>query len=406
VKTGTYVFMAAEALALNKVRSALTMLGMVIGVLAVIVMVGLGQASQAYITDQVKGLGAGLLIVTPGNPKTQMPFGPPGTYTPQTLKPADVRALDDLPGTRLVAPHTLLQESLAFGRRTSGGMLIGTNEQAFELRGWTLAAGRAFSAQEARTGARVMVIGEKLRRDLFRDFAGDPVGAKIEVRGQRFRVIGVLTDQGAGIFGGSNQAVMPARAVQALLGGVDRINSIMIKAEREEGVPLLEAQVKALLRQRHAIRPSEEDDFKLQTQADLLATVTTITRVFTALLAGIAAISLLVGGIGIMNIMLVTVTERTREIGVRKALGAKRRDILGQFLVESAGLSLAGGLVGMALGIGLTWGVTRATGMPFVVSAPAVLGGAAFSIAVGVFFGLYPAYKAAGLAPVDALRYE
>jgi putative ABC transport system permease protein len=406
MKPDKYVVMAVEALALNKGRSALTMLGIVIGVLAVIVMVGLGQASQAYITNQVKGLGAGLLIVTPGNPKTQMAFGPPGVYTAQTLKMSDVQAMQDLPGVSFVSPNTLMQASIAVGRESVSGTVVGTNHHVIPLRGFTVAAGRAFTDQEGRAGARVVVLSHRLGAELFKDGRVQPVGSKVEIKGRRFRVIGVLADQGAGIFGTNDQALMPTRTLQALLGGVERINSVLVKAEREEYLPALQAQVTALLRQRHRIGARDEDDFKIQTQVDLLKTVSTITQVFTVLLAGIAAISLLVGGIGIMNIMLVTVTERTREIGVRKALGAKKRDILAQFLVESAAISLAGGLVGISLGLALTWAVTYAARLPFVLSVEAVVGGALFSVAVGVFFGLYPANKAAGLQPVDALRYE
>ncbi|MFN3430246.1 MAG: ABC transporter permease [Candidatus Sericytochromatia bacterium] len=402
-----YVGMAFEALILNKVRSALTMLGIVIGVLAVIVMVGLGQASQAYITSQVQGLGAGVLIVTPGNPKTQNAFGPPGTTSAQTLKLSDVRPLETLPGVRFVSPQAFISTTFQVGRNTAGGQAVGTGANFQELRGVTLSEGRFFNEQETRTGAKVAVIGHKLAVELFKDTLKRPLESRIEVNDQRLRVVGVLTEQGSGLFGSvDNQVFMPTRTFQSLLKGGERLNSILIKAESEAQLAALQPQVSALLRQRHGIRPDEEDDFKLQTQADLLKTVTTVTQVFTLLLAGIAAISLLVGGIGIMNIMLVTVTERTREIGVRKAVGAKRRDILIQFLIEGAVISLAGGTIGITLGLALTWVITRAAGLPFVLSPAAVIGGFAFSVAVGIFFGLYPANKAASLAPVDALRYE
>jgi putative ABC transport system permease protein len=404
---GKYMGMAFEALLLNKVRSALTMLGIVIGVLAVIVMVGLGQASQAYITNQVKGLGAGVLIVTPGNPKTQNAFGPPGTTSAQTLKLSDVRPLETLPGVRFVSPQAFISTTFQFGRNTAGGQAVGTGANFQELRGVTMAQGRFFNEQESRTGAKVAVIGHKLGIELFEDTLKQPLESRIEVGDQRLRVVGVLDEQGSGLFGSvDNQVFMPTRTFQTLLKGGERLNSILIKAEREEQLSALQPQVSALLRQRHGIRPDEEDDFKLQTQSDLLKTVTTVTQVFTLLLAGIAAISLLVGGIGIMNIMLVTVTERTREIGVRKALGAKRRDILIQFLIESAAISLAGGVIGIVFGLALTWAITRVASLPFVLSPVAIVGGALFSVAVGIFFGLYPADRASKLDPVDALRYE
>jgi putative ABC transport system permease protein len=404
---GKYMGMAFEALLLNKVRSALTMLGIVIGVLAVIVMVGLGQASQAYITNQVKGLGAGVLIVTPGNPKTQNAFGPPGTTSAQTLKLSDVRPLETLPGVRFVSPQAFISTTFQFGRNTAGGQAVGTGANFQELRGVTMAQGRFFNEQESRTGAKVAVIGHKLAIDLFKDTLKQPLESRIEIGDQRLRVVGVLDEQGSGLFGSvDNQVFMPTRTFQTLLKGGERLNSILIKAEREDQLSALQPQVSALLRSRHGIRPDEEDDFKLQTQSDLLKTVTTVTQVFTLLLAGIAAISLLVGGIGIMNIMLVTVTERTREIGVRKAMGAKRRDIMIQFLIESATISLAGGVIGIVLGLALTWAITRVASLPFVLSPVAIVGGALFSVAVGVFFGLYPADRASRLDPVDALRYE
>ncbi|MFP5503876.1 MAG: ABC transporter permease [Candidatus Sericytochromatia bacterium] len=401
-----YAGIAFESLALNKVRAALTMLGIVIGVLAVIVMIGLGQASQAYVTQQVKGLGAGVLVVTPGNPKTQQSFGPPGTFQAQTLTMNDAEALENLPGVQFVSPNAILRTSAKFAHNTRSTTIGGTSPSIQRIRGLVVAEGRFFTDQESETGARVVVLGPKLAEELFKGTLAAPVGSKVKLGEQRFRVVGVLKQAGAGLFGSTDdQAFMPTRAFQTLVEG-ERINSIFIKAASEEQLPVLEAQTRQLLRQRHAIRPDEDDDFKLQTQAELLETVSMITGAFTVLLAGIAAISLLVGGIGIMNIMLVSVTERTREIGVRKAVGAKRRDVLAQFLIESATISLAGGAIGIALGLGLTYAITRAFNLPFVLSPAAVIGGFLFSAAVGIFFGLYPADKASKLDPVDALRYE
>jgi putative ABC transport system permease protein len=400
-----FLGMAFEALALNKARSALTMLGIVIGVLSVIVMIGLGQASQAYITNQVKGLGAGVLVVTPGSPKSQN-FMAQGLAL-QTLTLDDARALEGLPGVRFVSPNGVMMTVVQAGRNTSNATVEGVAPAIRDVLGFEVAHGRFFDQQEARSGARVIVLGSEVARRLYAGTLAEPLGTPVRIGTQRFKVIGVLAPQGGGALGSRDDlAFMPTRTFQAYLKGGKRLNSIMVKADSEDQISVLIMQARAILRARHALRPADEDDFKIQTQAELLEMVGTITQVFTGLLAGIAAISLLVGGIGIMNIMLVSVTERTREIGIRKSIGARRRDILAQFLVEASTLSLAGGLVGIALGLALTWVATRGLGLPFVASPAAIAGGFAFSAAVGIFFGIVPANKASRLDPVEALRFE
>ena len=402
----TYFAIAFEALALNRVRSALTMLGIIIGVFSVIVMIGLGQGSQAYITDQVKGLGAGVLIVTPGNPKTQSGFGPPMGQA-QSLRIPDAQALETIPGVIFVSPQNFAQTIVEVGKNTVGGQIVGTSPNVQGVRGIKVAEGRFFTDQEARSGSRVIVLGARLARELFKNTLTAPLDAKVKIGAQRFRVVGVLEGSaGAALGSTDDQAYIPTRAMQSIIDTGDRLVSIMIKVENEALLPVVEEQTKRVLRTRHGIRADEEDDFKVQTQADVLATVSMVTGAFTVLLAGIAAISLLVGGIGIMNIMLVSVTERTREIGVRKAVGAKTGAIMRQFLIESATLSLAGGTIGILLGLGATYAITRFAALPFVFSPLALVGAFAFSAAVGVFFGAYPAAKAARLDPVDALRYE
>jgi putative ABC transport system permease protein len=398
-----YFGLAFEALTLNKVRSALTMLGIVIGVLSVIVLIGLGQASQAYITNQVQGLGAGMLVVTPGGPKGQGGMG--GTTAGLTLTVSDAKALEDVPGVLQVAPTSFVSQILKVGKTTVGGQILGTTPFLAGLQGFEIAEGRFFNEQEARTGARVIVLGDRLAKDLFAGRLEPALGAKVQLEQQRLRVIGVLAAQG-GLSDNDANAYIPIRTFQAGLREGDYVNVIYLRAASDAALEPVKQRVGEVLRQRHGIRADEEDDFSLQTMAELLKTITVVTQGFTVLLAGIAALSLLVGGIGIMNIMLVSVTERTREIGVRKAVGAKRRDILIQFLIEGATISLAGGVIGIVLGLGLTWIITRAAGLPFVLSPAAVIGGFAFSAGVGIFFGLYPAGKAASLAPVDALRYE
>lgn len=401
-----YFTMAFEALILNKIRSLLTTLGIMIGVFSVIVMIGLGQASQSYITEQVKGLGAGVLLITPGNPKSQG-TGPPGVNTAKTLTLDDALSLETLPGTLYVSPNVFIQTMIKYHKNNVGAAVIGTSPNIEQARGLKVGQGRFFTEQEARTGARVIVVGIKLVRDLFKKTLQEPLGTKIKIDNQRYRIVGILKEQGSGLFGSvDDQAFMPTKTFQQTLKSGKGLNSIFLKIRNDELLPIVSERATSILRYRHAIRPDEEADFKVQTQAELLSTITMITQVFTLLLAGIAAISLVVGGIGIMNIMLVSVTERTREIGVRKAVGANRQAILIQFLIEAAAISLAGGTAGIMAGLLVTKLLTRAANLPFVASPISVIGAFVFSAGVGIFFGLYPANKASKLDPVDALRYE
>ncbi len=397
--------MAFEALFMNKVRAFLTTLGIVIGVFSVIVMIGLGQASQASITDQVKGLGANVLVITPGNPKSR-DFGG-GRNSGSIIDLEDARSLEVIPGVRYVSPNAFLQGTLKFRRNTMPASVLGSNVTIKQSQNLTVARGRFFTEQEDRTAARVIVLGAELANDLFEDTLVEPVGQKVRISNQRYRIIGVLKKQGSGLFGSADsQAFMPVSTFQQTLKAAKGLNSLLVQAKNENLLPIVEEQIRTRLRYRHALRPDDDDDFKVQTQAEILETVGSITRVFTYLLAGIASISLIVGGIGIMNIMLVSVTERTREIGIRKAMGATRRDILTQFLIEAGTLSLAGGALGIVFGVGVTKLATGFMGLPFVLSKGAIIGGFLFSAGVGIFFGLYPANKASKLDPVDALRYE
>jgi putative ABC transport system permease protein len=397
---------AWEALQANKVRSVLTMLGVIIGVLAVIVMIGMGQASQNYITQQVQGMGATALIVTPGNPKTPQ-FGPPGLFSAPTLTLDDADALAVQPGVQAMSAQAFTQVIFKYGPQQLPGMVIGTMAAAQEVRDLKLAQGRFLTDQEGRNGSRVMVIGPKLLQELTKDANPNLDNLRVKIENQNYRIIGVLKAQGGGLFGNTDdQAFIPIGAFQQNLKDGKRINSIFLRVDSPKVLTATRLRLADLLRIRHKIRNDEEDDFTVQTQEELLSTVKTITQVFTALLAAIASISLLVGGIGIMNIMLVSVTERTQEIGIRKAVGAKRRDILGQFLVEAATLSVLGGTIGMGLGIAITVAATRAMGLPYVFSAAAVIGAFLFSAGVGVVFGIYPANRASKLDPVDAMRFE
>ena len=397
--------MAFEALRMNKVRAFLTMLGIIIGVFSVIVMIGLGQASQASITDQVKGLGANVLIVTPGNPKSRN-FGPPGSNG-QSLEIKDGESLELIPGVRYVSPNAFIQGVIKYQRNTLPATILGSNITIKDSQNLTVEHGRFYNEQEVRRGAKVVVLGAELGNDLFEDTLAVPLGSKVQINNQRYRIIGLLKKQGSGLFGSTDtQAFMPISTFQQTVKAKKGLNSLLIQSKSEDLLPIIEAQIRTRLRYRHSLRREADDDFKIQTQAEILETVGSITEVFTFLLAGIAGISLVVGGIGIMNIMLVSVTERTREIGIRKALGATRKDILVQFLIESGTLSLAGGLIGIVLGVGVTKVATQLMGLPFVLSQGAIIGAFVFSAGVGIFFGLYPANKASKLDPVDALRYE
>ncbi|MFP5503875.1 MAG: ABC transporter permease, partial [Candidatus Sericytochromatia bacterium] len=308
-----YFTVAFEALTLNKVRSALTMLGMIIGVLSVIVLVGLGQASQAYVTAQVQGLGSGLMIVMPGSPEASGGLGMAGGLSKPSLTLTDARAIESLPGVTFSSPASVLMTVVQVGENTVGAEVVGTTPEIQQLITLAIGEGRFFTEQENRSGARVAVIGHEIARELFKNTLIAPLGAKIEVGEQRFRVIGVLGKSKGAVESTDRQVLMPTRTFRNSLRQSDYVDVIYVKAAAEELLPAVEARMTALLRQRHGIRLDEEDDFNIQTQAELLAIVTTVTQTFTVLLAGIAAISLLVGGIGIMNIMLVSVTERTRE---------------------------------------------------------------------------------------------
>lgn len=396
---------AFEALRMNKVRAVLTMLGIVIGVFSVIVMIGLGQASQASITNQVKGLGANVLIVTPGNPKAKS-FGAPGSNG-QSLELKDAEVLELISGVRYVSPNAFIPGIIKYQRNTLPATILGSSITIKESQNLTVEQGRFYNDQEVRRGAKVIVLGAELGTNLFEKTLATPLGSKIQINNQRYRIIGILKKQGSGLFGSTDtQAFMPISTFQQTIKAKSGLNSLLIQSQTEDLLPIIEEQIRTRLRYRHSLRQDDDDDFKIQTQAEILETVGSITRVFTFLLAGIAAISLVVGGIGIMNIMLVSVTERTREIGIRKAMGATRKDILIQFLIESGTLSVAGGCIGIVLGIGVTKIATQLMGLPFVLSQGAIFGGFAFSAGVGIFFGLYPANKASKLDPVDALRHE
>jgi putative ABC transport system permease protein len=386
------------------------MLGIIIGVGAVIAMLSVGQGAQSSITGAISGIGTNLLFVLPGNSTADV-------RNPRPLTLADAQAIADplnAPDVSAVAPMIQGRADVTSANgKVAANSIIGTTPEYFVLENYTLTEGSFLTQDNLLGNASVAVIGPDIADTLFGRHDGI-TGQTIRLAGQPFRVIGVLASKGGGSFGNQDtNIIVPFTTAQARLihrSGLNEIDELLVQSTSAETVTQATDEVTAVLRQRHRT-PVGVDDFTVFSQKDVLSIATTVTGVFTIFLGGIAAISLLVGGIGIMNIMLVSVTERTREIGLRKALGARRRDILVQFLTESSLLSLLGGIIGIGLGWLISFIIGRiatATGNPFnpVVGFNSILLATLFSAAVGLFFGIYPANRAAGLEPVGALRYE
>ncbi len=407
---------ALESLAGNKMRSGLTVLGIVIGVAAVIAMLAVGKGAEESITGSITNIGTNLLFVFRGSMQEGGPNQQARTSNDRPLTLADADALNDpiaAPSIVAVAPGLELSGTLTFGGESTTTRIIGSVPTEFEMRNFKMAEGEPISEAHILERASVVILGPQIADNLFGYHEG-VTGATVYIEGSPYRVIGVFESRGGSAFGSEdNQAFVPfstARARLARGGSRDEVDIIYVQAVSAESVPSASEEISQILRQRHRT-PIGEDDFTVFTQQQFLSTFATITGVLTIFLGGIAGISLLVGGIGIMNIMLVSVTERTREIGLRKALGARRQDILIQFLTESSVLSLVGGIIGILFGWLISFIVGRvavATGTQFipVVGLDAILLATIFSAAVGLFFGIYPASRAARLEPVEALRYE
>ena len=400
---------ALESLSGNKLRSGLTVLGIVIGVAAVIAMLAVGQGAQASITGSISGIGTNLLFVFRGDPGDNV-------RNPKPLTLGDADALRDqfsAPSDQAVAPALQGNGVVSFGGEQTSPQLFGVTPEYFQVRNMNLAEGEFITEEHMLGRASVVLIGSEVATALF-GHADGVTGETIRIEGQPFRVIGVLETKGGGAFGSEdNQVIVPFTTAQARLirrSTNDRVDVIFVQAVSGDVVKQASEEIATILRSRHRT-PVGADDFTVFTQQDLLSTFQSITGILTVFLGGIAGISLLVGGIGIMNIMLVSVTERTREIGLRKALGARRRDILIQFLTESSLLSLIGGIIGIILGWLISFIVgqiaaANETAFTPIVGTDAILLATIFSAAVGLFFGIYPANRAASLEPVEALRYE
>jgi len=398
---------AVRALNRNKLRTALTMLGIIIGVGAVIALVSIGQGAQAMVQDQINGMGTNMMFIMPGN----VTFGGAslGAGAANTLTEDDVQAMvKEIPTIAAASPMMRASGQLVFGNQNWFVQIQGANEKFPEIRNWKVDQGEFFADTDVRSAERVIVLGKTVADKLFSGL--DPIGQMIRVRNLPFRVVGVLTAKGQSMVGQDQDdtAIMPYTTVQRKLLGqqIPSIGQAMISSISPEASTVTEKQVAELLRQRHKIQPGQTDDFMVRNMTDVAQTSAQITTLMTILLGSIAAISLIVGGIGIMNIMLVSVTERTREIGIRMAVGARPNYIRLQFLTESLVLSLVGGFVGVMIGGSLAAVVARFLGWPTLVSAISVLISFVFAAAIGIFFGYYPAHKAAALDPIEALRYE
>jgi len=378
------------------------MLGIIIGVGAVISMLALGAGAKSRVVDRISAMGTNLLIVRPGT------RGSRGVRsgTEQNLTLADAQAIvNEVPGVRQVAPVVTGTAQLKYFNKNASATTTGTSITYFPIRGFEIERGRAFTETEVERTSRVVVLGPTTAENLFG--TSDPVGETIKIKGINFHVVGVLKPKGdQGWFNPDDQAIVPYTTAMKQLFGLDHLREIDIQAEDETSLDQVEEAATACLRKRHRVQAGDDDDFSIRNQAEMLETMSSVTQTFTLLLGGIASISLLVGGIGIMNIMLVTVTERTREIGVRKAIGAKDRDILSQFLLEAVLMSGLGGLFGVAVGIGGAQLIGSLMQSATVVEPWCILLALSFSAGVGIFFGFYPARNAARLDPIEALRHE
>jgi putative ABC transport system permease protein len=397
--------MGISALTRNRMRSALTVLGIVIGVAAVIATLSIGQGARAAVQNQIRAMGANVLTVIPGTQTAGGARGGMGSIT--SLTPDDAIAIKkECPAVQAAAPGVRTVAQIVYGNLNWNTQVQGTTADFSEIRQWPVADGVFITDSDVRGAAKVVVLGKNVATELFGD--ADPVGQTVRIKDIPFRVVGVMAFKGGTGWGGDQDdtVLIPITAAQRKLMGITHANWIVCSAVSERQVDAAVQQITELLRVRHRIREANGDDFFIRTQLEAATTAAETSKVMTLLLASVAAVSLLVGGIGIMNIMLVSVTERTREIGIRRALGARRRDILAQFLLEAAFLALAGGALGVALGIGSSSLITQLARWPTMIQPSAVLMAFGFASGVGLFFGFYPARRASQLDPIEALRYE
>jgi putative ABC transport system permease protein len=396
---------AVRALRRNTLRTLLTMLGIIIGVGAVIAMVSIGNGAKAQVEASIASLGQNVILVLSGNVSRggfSMGFGSAGTLTQE-----DFDAIrKDVAGVAGASPEVRSFAQIAAGSQNINTSVMGVGSDYPDIRSWVIASGANFTETDVRNAAKVALIGKTTSETLFGD--ADPVGQIIRIKSAPFVVVGALAPKGMSMMGSDQDDVVlvPYTSAMKRLSGATTFRSFSVQGADAKIVPDVQNSIMELLRQRHKIGPGRDDDFLVRTQQEISETATATSKVMTMLLGSIAGVSLLVGGIGIMNIMLVSVTERTREIGVRLAVGARGRDILLQFLIEAITLSVLGGLIGIALGAGGAQALSRNLGWATLISPESIIIAFAFSGLIGVFFGFYPARKAAQLDPIDALRYE
>ena len=397
---------AVRALKRNTLRTLLTMLGIIIGVGAVIAMVSIGNGAKAQVEAQIASLGQNVILILSGNVTRggfSMGFGSAGTLTQE-----DFDAIRrDVPGVNAATPEVRAFAQVAAGNQNINSQIYGVGQDYFDIRSWPVQSGDTFTEQDVRAANKVVLLGQTAARTLFGD--SDPVGQIVRIKSAPFTIVGVLASKGMSMSGSTDQddlLLVPYTSAMKRLTGATTFRSFSVQAATADLMPDVQGEIIQLLRQRHRIIEGREDDFIVRTQQEISEAATATSRIMTVLLGAIASVSLLVGGIGIMNIMLVSVTERTREIGVRMAVGARGKDILMQFLIEAVTLSVVGGVIGIMLGVGSSRLLSAKMGWVTLTSPESIMIAFVFSAAIGIFFGFYPARKAAKLDPIDALRYE
>ena len=399
------VKMAIDGMITNKMRTFLTLLGIIIGVAAVIAMISLGMGVKAQIKENISSLGSNLLIISPGGRTSSGARLASGTGVRLTYD--DAKAIEkNVNGIEYVAPSVSSSYQLVVGNQNWTANVEGTTPNVIDIRSFKIEEGRMFTDKDLDSRARVAVIGQTIVDNLFPD--GDPVGKIVRINKAPFKVVGILGVKGQSANGQDQDDVVyiPLTTAQQRMMGITYLNRITVQAQNEDVINDAQAVIETLLRNRHKVKDGGDDDFTVRNLAALMDTMMETANTITLLLGNIAAISLLVGGIGIMNIMLVSVTERTREIGIRKAIGATFSNILLQFLIEAMVVSVSGGLVGIVLGIGAAYAITSVFGWQTVISPLSIGASFGITVVIGLFFGIYPARKAALLDPIDALRYE
>lgn len=405
MKIARIIQVSIRALSRNKMRSFLTALGIIIGVGAVIAMVSIGQGAKRAVEDRFNSMGTNLLFVRPGSRSFRGVHGGVGTY--QNLTPSDAKAIEKADAVKYISPNVSTRAQIVYGNKNWNTSIQGVGAKYPEIRNWEVDEGIFFDKNLVKSGQKVCVLGSEVSENLFE--GADPIGQIIRIKKIPFRVIGILKSKGesGGWFNRDDMIAVPYTTAQRrITGRTDRIQSIDVSAVSTAKTGEAREQIEEILRIQHKIAPGAEDDFRITDMSEIAEGAADATKILTILLGGIASVSLLVGGIGIMNIMLVSVTERIREIGIRMSVGARERDILLQFLTEAIVLSVLGGLIGILVGVAGSRLISHFAGWGTLVSIESIALAFLFSGSVGVFFGFYPARKASKLDPIEALRYE